>query len=395
MREQPRTVGQRIAYWRNHRGKTQEVLAGLVGRSASWLTKIERGELTLDKISVLLKLANVLKVQPSDIIGGISLPPNGGEPLDPPRGIIAIHRALFAVPSPGERLDTNELRTDVEQAKRLDGEGSYEALAAVLPDLIVASRGAVAQELPGGWWCLAGAYQVASSLVRELGHLDLACTTADRAVDAAQRSDDKLMVALSQQRLCGALMRQGWLDEAGAVCSDAADAIAPTDDTPPEGWSVWGLLHLVEALIAVRAGDTPGAWRVLRHARAAAERVGPGRNDYWQAFGPANVGTIEVAVALESGDAVEALRIADRVEVDELPMAERRARFCLSAAKARVLRGDDGAAVALLLEGERHSSEVIRYSVEAHELVGVCLKREHRSRTPGLRGLATRLDAFE
>ncbi|MGH8884063.1 MAG: helix-turn-helix domain-containing protein [Egibacteraceae bacterium] len=90
-------VGQRIAHWRHRRGLTQQVLAGLVGRSVPWLSLIERGDRTVEKIADLLALANVLKVEPGDLIGGVELPPNGGGPLDPPRGIPAIRRALFAV----------------------------------------------------------------------------------------------------------------------------------------------------------------------------------------------------------------------------------------------------------------------------------------------------------
>jgi hypothetical protein len=90
---------------------------------------------------------------------------------------------------------------------------------------------------------------------------------------------------------------------------------------------------------------------------------------------------------------VEALRIADTVEVEEFAKAERPATFLVEVAYAHVLRGSDhdGAAVAVLLEAERHSAEVVRYSVKAREVVRVLLGRERRSRTPGLRGLAQRI----
>ncbi|WP_256255518.1 helix-turn-helix domain-containing protein [Streptomyces sp. MUSC 14] len=37
------SIGERIAFYRKRRGYTQEVLAGLVGRSTDWLAKIETG----------------------------------------------------------------------------------------------------------------------------------------------------------------------------------------------------------------------------------------------------------------------------------------------------------------------------------------------------------------
>jgi hypothetical protein len=45
---------------------------------------------------------------------------------------------------------------------------------------------------------------------------------------------------VSERLLACALIRQGFLDEAVEMCSDAADALAPTDATPVESWSVRG-----------------------------------------------------------------------------------------------------------------------------------------------------------
>ncbi|MGH8898053.1 MAG: helix-turn-helix domain-containing protein, partial [Egibacteraceae bacterium] len=74
---------------------------------------------------------------------------------------------------------------------------------------------------------------------------------------------------------------------------------------------------------------------------------------------------------------------------------ERRARLCIDVAGAHALGQDDAATVTLLLEAERHAFEVVRHSVLAREFVRVCLGRERRSRTPGLRGLAGRLGVLD
>lgn len=385
------TVGQRIAYWRRRRGLTQQVLAGLVGRSVPWLSKIERGERTVEKITDLLAIARVLKVEPGDLMGRIRMPTNGGGPLDPPRGMAAVRHAVLVDPPDREPPGADELSAEVEHAGRLVGGGSFEARTVILPDLLAAARVAAAQEVPGAWWCLARVYLMISGLARRVGEVELAWIAVDRAIDAARRSGDMMLVAHARRRLAFALMREGWLDEAGAVCSDAADAIAPSDDTPLEGWALWGSLQLTEAVIVTRDQDAVGVRGLLEGARLAADRVGSGRNDYWESFGPANVGAHEVAIELESGDAVEALRLADRVDVDEWPSTGRRAGFFIDVAHAHGLRRDDGAAVAVLLEAERQAPEVVRYSVRARELVRVCLGRERRSRTPGLRGLAERI----
>ena len=63
------TVGERIAWYRQRRGMSQEVLAGLVGRTADWLSKIENNRIVLDRLSVLQSLASALVVTVGDLVG--------------------------------------------------------------------------------------------------------------------------------------------------------------------------------------------------------------------------------------------------------------------------------------------------------------------------------------
>jgi transcriptional regulator with XRE-family HTH domain len=77
-------IGERIAYWRQRRGLTQRVLADLIGRSESWLSQVERGIRSVDRMSVMLDLASVLHVKVTDLTGQpLSLAPNGGVDFDP------------------------------------------------------------------------------------------------------------------------------------------------------------------------------------------------------------------------------------------------------------------------------------------------------------------------
>ena len=59
-------IGERIAIYRRRRGLTQLVLAGLIGRSESWLSQVERGIRPIDRLSVLIDIAHVLKVNVTD-----------------------------------------------------------------------------------------------------------------------------------------------------------------------------------------------------------------------------------------------------------------------------------------------------------------------------------------
>jgi len=63
------TIGERVAWYRRRRGMSQEVLAGLVGRTADWLQKAENNRIELDRLSVIRSLAEVLDVSIGDLIG--------------------------------------------------------------------------------------------------------------------------------------------------------------------------------------------------------------------------------------------------------------------------------------------------------------------------------------
>ena len=67
-------AGARIARARRRRGLSQSVLAGLVGRSESWLSQVERGKRGVDSYVVLTRMAEVLRVEVEELTG-----PGGGD----------------------------------------------------------------------------------------------------------------------------------------------------------------------------------------------------------------------------------------------------------------------------------------------------------------------------
>ncbi|MGH3814835.1 MAG: helix-turn-helix domain-containing protein [Pseudonocardiaceae bacterium] len=56
------TTGQRVRYFRQRAGMTRAVLGGLVGRSDEWVKAVETDRLLTPRIPLLLRLAEVLKV---------------------------------------------------------------------------------------------------------------------------------------------------------------------------------------------------------------------------------------------------------------------------------------------------------------------------------------------
>jgi transcriptional regulator with XRE-family HTH domain len=71
------TPGQRIARARRRRGLSQAVLAGLVGRSESWLSQVERGKRGIDSHAVLTRLAEVLRINIEQITARDAGPEDG------------------------------------------------------------------------------------------------------------------------------------------------------------------------------------------------------------------------------------------------------------------------------------------------------------------------------
>ncbi|WP_225447889.1 helix-turn-helix domain-containing protein [Streptacidiphilus sp. P02-A3a] len=98
------TTGERIRAVRERRGMTRPVLAGLVGRGAVWLKKIESGERELHSITMLVKLASALHLDDvSALTGGTSVPVTSGKLSHESVPLIreAMHTVAFLPRPPG------------------------------------------------------------------------------------------------------------------------------------------------------------------------------------------------------------------------------------------------------------------------------------------------------
>src|SRR5205814_4361433 len=63
------SIGERIAILRRRRGMSQAALAGRLGKSAQWLSNIERGVRRADRHSILVPIASVLRVSVAELTG--------------------------------------------------------------------------------------------------------------------------------------------------------------------------------------------------------------------------------------------------------------------------------------------------------------------------------------
>jgi transcriptional regulator with XRE-family HTH domain len=113
------TIGERVAFYRQRRGLTQTVLAGLVGRTEDWLRKVEHSVLPLDRLSVLRRLAYALDVSLGDLIGKPVLRAWADEPgrrtVPSLRVALMDHRQFLTGPQPGEPVRLDALATNIAE----------------------------------------------------------------------------------------------------------------------------------------------------------------------------------------------------------------------------------------------------------------------------------------
>ncbi|MGH4008725.1 MAG: helix-turn-helix domain-containing protein [Pseudonocardiaceae bacterium] len=380
-------IGERIAVYRRRRGLSQVALAGLIGRSESWLSQVERGIRSVDRLSVLLDIARILHVDVESLISRPwQLAPNGGAVI---QGLDAVRQGMtqydhlldakapILPPLPELHAQVATLHQDYQAAR-------YEKAVRQLPDLIALIDGVprIAVDQRRETFCTyVSAYVGAAKLLTKFGVTDLAVLAADRAATIAVEADSLGTRGMAAYQVVCAQLRDDHTDEAERLAVRMAETIhkSVTTETPTLA-SVAGALWLIAAVAAARRTDRGEAWARLDAAQRLAELLGEDANHAWTAFGPTNVRIHRVTVAAELGDPGEALRAA--ADVDPTRLAEglrsRRAQVCLDLAWAQAQRKHDAEATLHLLEAERCAPEAIRYNAMVPGLLREMLARARR-----------------
>ncbi|XTZ18458.1 helix-turn-helix domain-containing protein [Micromonospora echinospora] len=350
-------VGRRVAQWRARRRMTQQMLADRLGKSKSWVDKVERGVRALDRVSVIEDLARVLRVDPAVLLGRTARPPAVTVAVD---GIDAVRAALARhdLP-PGPPVRHRPASPLVELDQRI-GHGwltyqhaDYPYLLRLLPDLLGDARHAGRDQDAAG--LLVQVYRLTASVLVKLGEPDLAWLAADRAMTAA--GTDPLRAAVATIPLGQALRALGRGQLAHAATVSVARWVAPPtpDEAPTDRLSVLGTLLVEAALAAAACGDPHSVRELTGWAADIAERVGDGHDHHWTTFGPTALALARVTAAVALGDVAEAVglheELARRAGWARLP-AEHRAAHLIDVARAYLRLGDLGRAGRLLVEAD-------------------------------------------
>ncbi|MEU8999288.1 helix-turn-helix transcriptional regulator [Streptomyces caniferus] len=374
------TTGERVAWYRHRRGLSQEVLAGLVGRTTDWLSKAENNRIELDRLSVITALAKALDVSLGDLLAEPTLlewsNDSGRRTVPALRAALMDYKQLTPLlgPPPDDEPPALEhLRANVKEALDAYQVSRYgfatRQLPLVLTDALAASRAYRGLEGQEAHAQLALAYHGAAMVLGKVGESELAWIAADRGLAAAQQSGRNTVTGSLFRAVTHCLMATGRFTAAIQLVNDAAAAMQPGLGTANDEYlSVYGTLFLAGAMAAARAEDRATTQTFLREADETAQRLGADANHMWSAFGPTNVAIHCVATSGELGDIQVAADLGQRIDTSGLPV-ERRVRHSMEVARALSTWNRTDEALAILLEAERVAPEQVRHHYLSRELV--------------------------
>ncbi|GAA2118747.1 helix-turn-helix domain-containing protein [Actinomadura alba] len=396
------STGARIQTLRTRKGMTRLVLAGLVGRSSSWLKDIERGRRLPPRLPMLVRLAEVLGVTDVSVLAGDDMNLGGGTisvPIDsfrriPHEAVPAIREAIHdqQLTRPERRVDVAALRSRVDHAWGVWHSSPRQRtdIGRVLPGLITDAR--VAARTANGdrrdaYATLADVYGLAEQMLAWTSEAELLWLAADRGVAAAQEADRPETLAGAAWVLGNVRRAVGDYDGAIELVEDARQVLEPRlEDGPDSVRGIWGALNLHAAITCARAGREGDAWRYWDEGDRTAERLGVRYSHPWTAFGQGNVSVHAVSVGADLSQSSKARERAEEVDPDSVPSLERRSRLLIETARSYSLKRDHSGALHWVKQAHRVSSEAVHYSPIARQMVsdavdqgGPLIERDARS----------------
>ncbi len=358
---------------------TREVLAGLVGKSESWLKAVEHGRRQQNpRLPILLQLAEALRVRDlRELTGDQSLPvrmfTGSGHPA-----LSAVREAVNAVPiQPSgtvQPLTTLRARLDAAWRVRHASPDHRTALGELLPDLIRDAQLAAGlcrgEQRRAAQALLAEVYGLTQMFVAYQPASDLLWRVADRALIAARESEDPLALSCAVWFLAQAHREAADFDAAHEINRQGMAAIEPyMDDPSTELLAMWGALSFELAFTAARTGDIGEAWRHWDEAAQVAERLPVGYYQPWTSFSQVIMKPHAVTVAVELRQGGESARQSDHAESVPIPSRPRRARHLVEVARAHLLQRDHMAVLGTLQLAYQAAPETVRYNGYARRMI--------------------------
>lgn len=384
MDDQARAIGRRVRYWRLRRNLDRQRFADMVGRSTSWLDKIEKGERNLLRLPMLDRVAEVLGIDPAALTDG-STARRAARCVDAIE-VQIIREALSWYPTLSVSGSEQEPKLDqvTKQLKYVDQawlSSHFTVVVRHLPKLLRGAQILAFTAQPSSQVAasrtLVIAYRLTSSVLLKFETNDVAWLAADRAMQAALAVDDTLALARATRSVARSLTSTGQLTSAINALTGMADRMRPELTTrADELLSLYGMLYLAASIAAAKQEDAETALIMHEQAQAAAKNLGPHYETHQTVFGLTNVALHRVAALVrlhEPGQALEYARNIDPRSISALP-PERNVNCLLDLSTAYAETGRYTEAARTLVEAERVAPEEVRCRPLAHGLLRATLK---------------------
>ncbi|MEO5877547.1 MAG: helix-turn-helix transcriptional regulator [Streptosporangiaceae bacterium] len=372
------SVGERIKFFRTRRGMSREVLGGLVGKSARWVKAVETGQMQQPKLPTLISLAEVLRVQDiGQLTGGQAMPVSlfrgpGHRSLPEVRDAIN----AVGVPANGPRSPLPHLQARLDSAWRARhaAPDHRTVLGTLLPDLIRdakhATRTYEGPERRQAFAVLAGVFNLAQFYLAYQPDSGLLWRAAERAVMAAEESEDPKAFGDAVWGLAQAHRDAGDFDAAEAVNREALEVLRPgIGDAADALRGTWGALHFEMGFTAARAGQQGTAWRWWEQADLIARTLPAEHYDLMTSFGRTIMPAHAVTIAVELRQRAEGIRQANRSVNAPILSRPRRGRHLIEVARAWHLGGDPAAVLGTLQRAYSAAPETARYNGYCRRMV--------------------------
>ncbi len=399
------SVGRRIRLLRERRGLSRAVVAGLCGRSESWLKKIEQGTRQVVRLPMLLRLAEVLRVNDLTELTGQHLPlAVYGKPTHqatPALQQVMTTYSLRTVPAAeADRLPSvSELQSRLDDAVTLWRTSRYPRteVGALLPSLLKETQQVVrvlaGSERRAAAAVLAGTYLLVQKFFSYQPVPELVYLAADRGMMAAQEADDPIAIARSAWYLARVFQDSGQLDQAERIVRDAAELLkSGLDGASTEHLAMWGSMQLATGMTAACDYDFGTAWRFWDMAEEIARSLGQDYCHPWNGFGPVDMQVKGVSIDVALGRYGDAARRVETIDVDSIRSPSLRSRYLVEVARGYLARRDDIAACHLLSRAYQESPEMVKHGQFGRSVTQELVERNHSAVKSEVRALADKID---
>jgi transcriptional regulator with XRE-family HTH domain len=374
----PLSPGRRIRFWRERRGMTREILGGLVGKSASWVKAVETDRLQPPRLPMLLRIAEVLHVgNLADLTGDQSMPIRmftGPGHAALPQVRAAINDYALTADGPPPSPAHIRARLARSWAARHSSPDHRTVLGGILPDLLRDAqhlvRATQGEERREANAILAEAYNLSQFYLAYQPAPDLLWRVAERAMLAAQESEDPEVIAGAAWLLAQAHRDAGEWDAANHVNLEALqmlELLVPNARTSLA--AMVGALLFEASYTAAKAGRSGDAWRYWDKAKRIADRLPATYYHPMTSFSRIIMGVHAVTVGVELRKGGESVRLARGVHAELIPSQPRRGRHLIEVARAYRLDSDGDSALHTLEDAYTTAPETIRYNGYARRIV--------------------------